>query len=73
MFRSRAERIRSTRDRPEVQISTLWITTSWVGAVLSVGLWIMVYAALREARPFLLGALGLGILIGLLLWLRHRG
>ena len=60
------------RDRPEVQMCTLWITASWIGAVLSVGLGFMVYEALPETRLFIWGSLGLGVLIGLALWWRHR-
>jgi hypothetical protein len=56
------------RDRPEVQMGTIWITASWVGAVLSLG----VYKALPEARMFILSALGLGLVIGLALWWKHR-
>jgi hypothetical protein len=53
------------RDRPEVQIGTIWITTSWIGAVLSLGMGFMVYEALPETRMFLWGALGFGVVIGL--------
>jgi hypothetical protein len=60
------------RDHPEVQIGTIWITASWVGAVLSLGMGFMVYEALPEARMFILSALGLGVVIGLALWWKHR-
>jgi hypothetical protein len=60
------------RDRPEVQLGTLWITESWVGAVLSLGLGVLVWEALPVTRLFLLGALGLGVVIGLALWWKHR-
>ena len=58
-------------DRPEVQMGTLWVTASWIGAVLSLRMGFMVYEALPEARIFLLGALGLGVVIGLVLWCKH--
>jgi hypothetical protein len=60
------------RDRPEVQMGTIWITASWVAAVLSLGVGFMVYKALPEARMFILSALGLGVVIGLALWWKHR-
>jgi hypothetical protein len=60
------------RDRPEVQLETLWITASWIGAVLALGLGVMVYESLPETRIFLLGSLGLGIAIGAALWWKHR-
>jgi hypothetical protein len=58
------------RDRPEVQMGTLWITASWIGAVLGLG--VMVYESLPETRLFLLGSLGLGVVIGTALWWKHR-
>jgi hypothetical protein len=60
------------RDRPEVQMGTLWITASWIGAVLALGLAVMVYESLPETRSFLLGSLGLGAVVGFVLWWRHR-
>ena len=60
------------RDRPEVQIGTLWITASWIGAVLALELGVMVYESLPESRIFLLGSLGLGVVVGAALWWRRR-
>ncbi len=60
------------RDRPEVPMGTLWITASWIGAVLALGLGVMGYESLPETRLFLLGSLGLGTVIGLVLWWKHR-
>ena len=60
------------RDRPEVQLGTLWITASWIGAALALGLGVMVYESLPETRLFLLGSLGLGVVIGVALWWKHR-
>jgi putative Ca2+/H+ antiporter (TMEM165/GDT1 family) len=59
------------RDRPEVRMGTLWITASWIGAVLAVGLGEMVYESLPETRLFLLGSLGL-VVVGAVLWWKHR-
>lgn len=58
---------------PDAQIELRpWITGSRVGAVLSIGLGLVLWFAVGEARPFLLGALALGGLIGLVLWWKHR-
>ncbi len=32
----------------EVQLGTLWITASWIGAVLALGLGVMVYESLPD-------------------------
>ena len=53
-------------------MGTIGITASWIGAVLSLGMGFMVYEALPEARMFILSALGLGVVIGLALWWKHR-
>jgi len=53
-------------------MGTLWITASWIGAVVSLGLGVMVYESLPETRLFLLGSLGLGVVIGAVLWWKHR-
>jgi hypothetical protein len=60
------------RDRPEVQLGTLWITASCIGAVLALGLGSMVYESLPETRLFLLGSLGLGVVVGAVLWWKYR-
>lgn len=39
--------IRGHGDRPEVQMGTLWVTASWIGAVLSLRMGFMVYEALH--------------------------
>jgi len=53
-------------------MGTLWITASWIGAVLALGLSVMVYESLPETRLFLLGSIGLGAIIGAVLWWKHR-
>jgi hypothetical protein len=45
MTRTKPNETQGHRDRPEVQMGTLWITASWIGAVLSLGLGFMVYEA----------------------------
>lgn len=53
-------------------MGTLWITASWIGAVLAVGLGFLVYEELPETRLFLLGSLGFGAVLGLVLYWKHR-
>jgi len=42
------------------------------GAIVSGGLVVLAWIAIPLARPFILGTLGLGLVVGLLLWLKHR-
>jgi hypothetical protein len=42
------------------------------GAVVSIGLVVLAWLAIPIARPFILGTLGLGLLVGLFLWWRHN-
>lgn len=41
------------------------------GAIVSIGLVILAWAAIPIARPFILGTGVLGLLVGLLLWWKH--
>ena len=41
------------------------------GAVVSIGLVVLAWLAIPIARPFILGTVGLGLVVGLLLWWRH--
>ena len=42
------------------------------GAIVSGGLVVVAWIAIPLARPFILGTVGLGLVLGLLLWLKHR-
>jgi hypothetical protein len=42
------------------------------GAVVSIGLVVLAWIAIPLARPFILGTVGLGLLVGLSLWWRHN-
>jgi hypothetical protein len=42
------------------------------GAIVSIGLVVLAWLAIPLARPFILGTVGLGALVGLLLWWRHN-
>jgi len=44
-----------------------------VGAIVSVGLVVICWFALPLSRPFILGTGGLGLILGLLLYWKHRG
>ena len=58
---------------PDGQIELrLWVTEHPVGGVLALGLGIYLWTALPEFRLFLVGAVALGVVIGLVLWLKHR-
>jgi hypothetical protein len=42
------------------------------GAIVSIGLVVLAWLAIPIARPFILGTIGLGVLLGLFLWWRHN-
>jgi len=42
-----------------------------VGAVVSLGLVVLSWVAIPVARPFILGTVGLGAVVGALLWWLH--
>jgi hypothetical protein len=43
------------------------------GAVVSVGLFVVAWLAIPVARPFILGVVGLGVVLGIFLyWLHNR-
>ena len=41
------------------------------GAIVSIGLVVLAWLAIPLARPFIVGTVGLGLIVGLLLWWRH--
>jgi hypothetical protein len=42
------------------------------GAVVTIGLVVLAWIAIPIARPFILGTVGLGALVGLILWWKHN-
>jgi hypothetical protein len=42
------------------------------GAIVSIGLVVLAWLAIPLARPFILGTVGLGLLVGLFLWWRRN-
>jgi hypothetical protein len=67
-----------TRKQPEPQqtrqrsFGTITIPGTPVGAIVSVGLVVICWFALPLSRPFILGTGGLGLILGLLLYWKHR-
>jgi hypothetical protein len=60
------------RREPGRTFGTLNVPGTKVGAIVSIGLVIICWFALPLARPFILGTLGLGLILGLLLYWKHR-
>jgi hypothetical protein len=52
---------------------TITIPGTPVGAIVSVGLVVICWFALPLSRPFIIGTGGLGLIVGLLLYWKHRG
>lgn len=60
------------RRDPAQSFGTINVPGTKVGAIVSVGLVVICWAALPLSRPFILGTGGLGLLLGLLLYWKHR-
>ena len=64
------------RHRPEPQrmaFGNLPVPGTKAGAIVSIGLVVIAWFAIPVARPFILGTLGLGAIVGLFLtWLHSR-
>lgn len=60
-------------DRPRyiARYGGLTVPGTRAGAVVSIGLAILAWAAIPIARPFIVGTGGLGLILGLLLWWKH--
>jgi hypothetical protein len=57
---------------PLAKMGNMVVTSSAVGGVLSIGMFIIIWGALPVVRPFLIGALALGGIFGFILWLRRQ-
>jgi hypothetical protein len=57
---------------PLAKMGNMVITSSAVGGVLSIWMFIFIWGALPLVRPFLIGALALGGIFGFILWLRRQ-
>ena len=61
------------QSRPRSSFGTMTIPGTPVGAIVSVGLVVICWFALPLSRPFIVGTGGLGLIVGLLLYWKHRG
>lgn len=52
---------------------TISVPGTKVGAIVSIGLVVICWFALPLSRPFIVGTGGLGLLLGLILYRKHRG
>ena len=57
---------------PIAKMSSLVVTGSAVGGVLSLGLLAIIWTALPVVRPFLVATLAVGGVFGFILWFRRR-
>jgi hypothetical protein len=58
---------------PAKSFGTINVPGTKVGAIVSLGLVVICWFALPLSRPFILGTGGLGLILGLLLYWKHRG
>jgi hypothetical protein len=61
------------RDDPARSFGALNVPGTRVGAIVSIGLVVICWFALPAARLFILGTGGFGLLLGLILYWKHRG
>jgi hypothetical protein len=61
------------QNRPRSSFGAISIPGTPVGAIVSVGLVVICWFALPLSRPFIVGTGGLGLIVGLLLYWKHRG
>jgi hypothetical protein len=62
-----------SRRGPGSGFGTVNVPGTKVGAIVSIGLVVICWFALPLARPFIIGTGGLGLLLGLILYWKHRG
>jgi hypothetical protein len=61
------------QNRQRSSFGTITIPGTPVGAIVSVGLVVICWFALPLSHIFILGTGGLGLILGLLLYWKHRG
>jgi len=64
--------IESGERRPGMNMTELIVTGSPAGAIVAIALLAMGFVGVPEARPLLLASGGFGILLGLILYWKHR-
>jgi len=57
---------------PDMNMTALIVTGSPAGAIVAIAVVAIGFAGIPEARPLLVASGGLGILLGLILWRKHR-
>jgi hypothetical protein len=71
MFEQRPSRLRSQPQR--LAFGNLPVPGTKAGLVVSIGMVVLSWVAIPVARPFILGTVGLGAVVGVLLnWLHNR-
>jgi hypothetical protein len=71
MFEQIPPRQKSQPQRQRVAFGNVSIPGTKAGAVVSIGLVVVAWIAVPLARPFILGTVGVGALIGWFLWWLH--
>jgi hypothetical protein len=71
MFRGYDARRPGQEQQPLRVASTVTIPGTKAGAIVSLGIVVISWFALPVARPFILGTVGAGLVVGLLLWWKH--
>jgi hypothetical protein len=57
--------------RQMTALGNLPVPGTKAGAIVSIGLVVIAWLAIPVARPFILGTIGLGAVVGIILWLIH--
>ena len=65
-------RIGDAPERPPKAFGSVTVPGTKVGAIVSIGLVVICWFALPLARPFIIGTGGLGLILGLILYWKHR-
>jgi hypothetical protein len=60
------------RPTPYSAIGGLSVPGTRAGAIVSLGLVLIAWLVIPIARPFILGTLGFGSVVGLILWWKHN-
>ena len=69
MFEQRPSRLRAQPQR--LAFGNMPVPGTKAGAVVSIGMVVIAFLAIPLARPFILGAIGVGGLVGWFLWWLH--
>jgi hypothetical protein len=65
------QRLEKPQSRSLSAFGNVTVPGTRAGAIVSLGLAVLAWIAIPVARPFLLGTVGLGLVVGLLLWRKH--